>query len=1108
MLKIYAGRNELLGGALLQNVGAALAEDDAPLYIVVPKQLTLLTERMLLDGLKLGGSFRMRVLSPARLCALIFDGAGLPEGVRVDERGRVMLVRRAVRACEGLTIYKNADRRRGFSEKCARQIETLIQGGVDSEALRACAEESSGALRLKLRDLADILEKYLEMTVHRYQDGESELIEAGLKVHQAAFVRASRFFFYGFDIMPPTLDRLLAGVSRNALSAALFFPMASDADARDEDCYRPLQKAMRRLQKACEEIGCTVSVEHLSAADERRAEIAFLAKELYAYPPRVFEDRPKRLRLRMARDPREECMLAAATVRKMAMTGMRYQDMQIVCADLDEYRPYLTEAFRLYDAPLFLENSRPVSRMATAECLLSALKMIDKNFRSEDVFTLLRTGFTALDADQADRLANYAVRFGVEGGRWLRPFTRGTEAEIGEMEPLRRGLIAPVSALRERLRAAANLKEQLAALFGYLEEIDAYGRSRALQASLAENGMREAAGSLSQAWNRIIGALDQMAELMGEKRLSLRELSQTLSESLDAAIIKPLPQSGDAVYAQSAARALMQPAKLLLVMGLSDQSAAGEEGLLTAAQKRLLCEKTQAYLGPDDSDSARLRRFYLKATLGMAREAVCFSCALSGADGSARRPGMVVELLKDMFPKLTVQGGVSGDAEIERLLLCAPKAASAGAARAVSDEREGKPARAWDLSAVSALRAASDRMVDVRDRLHRLGKLVYGKAGDGLDPASARGVYGKLKAQSITRLERFAGCPFSYYVQYGLKPARVEPFVLNSRDVGVLLHEAVNDFLREYGDRLNDMDVQTARSRMAPIAERKIEKQKTGTPMEDSACARAEAKALREAACRSAEILAEHMRGSKFRADQLEKDFGREDGANRICAGDTVLEGRIDRVDRWEEGGSLRVIDFKLGGKALNLAGAYYGLQLQLPVYLGAAMKAHHARSAGVYYFALDEGVIDTQSMDQSAVEAERRGKFRLNGLLPEDKALLDAQTPTPNQVFSGRFTEAGKPYAGVPCADDANFARLVRHTLRMAQQQIEDIRAGRAEVSPAQLDQRQACGICDYRSACLFDTKLDASKARRYKNIKWNEVFEKIAFEEDAKGDAQAPEK
>lgn len=1098
MLSVFSGRNELLSGALLRNIGNYLAEDDAPLYIVVPKQLTLLTERTLLGGLKLRGSFRMRVLSPSRLCTQIFDGAGLPDGARVDERGRVMLVRRAIRACESLTIYKNADRRRGFSEKCARQIEVFMQGGVNADVLRSCASESTGAMRLKLNDLAQILEKYNEMTFGKYQDGESELIEAGLRVGKAEFVRNARFFFYGFDIMPPTLDRLIAGVSANALSAELYFPLSADTGARDADCYRPLEKALARLKEACDEVGCEVRKIALNGADERGEDIAFLARELYAYPPESFERAPKNLCLRFARDPREECLFAAATARKAAMQGVRYAEMQLVCADLESYRPFLLEAFRIYDVPLFLENSRPVSRTGTAECLLTALRMIDKNCRNEDVFTLMRTGFTDLKADQADRLANYAVRKGVDGGRWLRPFTRGTDAEIIEMEPLRKALIAPVISLREKLRAAEDLKAQLAALFGYLEEINAFERSREMQAELSQAGMREAAGSLSQAWNRIVGALDQMAELMGEKKLSVRELSQTLSEALDAAIIKPLPQSGDAVYAQSLARALMQPAELLMVLGMSDRSAGAEEGLLTNAQKKLLSESAKVYLGPDERDAARLRRFYLKATLGMARGKICFSCALGGVDGTAQRPGLELELIRDIFPNMPVQGGVSGDGEIERLLACAPKAAASCAAKGISDEREGKRAASSNRAAVAALRAASRRMPDVRDRLHRLSELVYAQNRDGLDIASARGVFGKLSAQSITRLERFAACPFSYYVNYGLRPERIEPFEMDNRQAGVFLHDAVSIFLNECGGTLNDMAASQARERMLLIANRLLEGRKIGTPMEDSACARTEGEALRETACRCAEILAEHMHGSRFYAKQVEKSFGREDGANRLCVGDTVLEGRIDRLDCWDEGNSLRVIDFKLGGKALNLAGAYYGLQLQLPIYLGAAMKTNHARSAGIYYFALDDGVIDTQKTEKGAIDAERMGKFRLNGLLPEDPELIDAQTPEPSRVFNAQFTASGKPYASVACADDKNFERLVRHTLKMAQKHIDSIRAGKTEVSPVRFDQRIACGICDNRAACLFDAKLDADKTRKYKNIRWNEVFEKIAFDED----------
>ena len=178
MLRVLTAENRHLAAALVKQAGELLAQTDAPLYIVVPRQLTLFTERLLLDGLNLKGSFRLRVISPARLCSLIFEAAGAPGGVRVDERGRVMLVRRAIQNAEKLTIYKNADRRRGFAEKCARQLELLMQGGITPETLRECAAEASGMAGMKLNDLSILLEEYSSLIAGQYQDGETELIEA------------------------------------------------------------------------------------------------------------------------------------------------------------------------------------------------------------------------------------------------------------------------------------------------------------------------------------------------------------------------------------------------------------------------------------------------------------------------------------------------------------------------------------------------------------------------------------------------------------------------------------------------------------------------------------------------------------------------------------------------------------------------------------------------------------------------------------------------------------------------------------------------------------------------------------------------------------------
>ena len=453
MLRAYTGENHLLSDALLSEAARALAADEGDIYVVVPRQLTLLTERTLLSGLKLRGSFRLRVIAPARLCAEIFAAAGGLGGVRVDERGRVMLVRRALRESEGLSVYRNAWRRRGFAEKCARQLETFLQGGVTVEDLRACAEGCGGVQAAKLRDLAEVMSGYLALIAGQYQDGEMELAAAAARVHAAGFARDAHFFFYGFDIMPATLLQLIAQLSAGCADAAIFYPLINDARARDADCCEVLLRQLEGLFERVRQAGGTFARIMLKPQAQTGA-IAALSRELFACPPQAYADAAGNVSILSARDVREECMAAAARARILAMRGMRYGDMQLICMDMDGYRQPLEEAFALYGVPLFMDRSRPASRMAPAEYLLTALKLIEKNFRTEDMFALMRTGYTALSRDEADRMMNYAVARGIEGGRWLRPLTRGGEAEIQALEPIRARLTAPIVKLKNEMRAA------------------------------------------------------------------------------------------------------------------------------------------------------------------------------------------------------------------------------------------------------------------------------------------------------------------------------------------------------------------------------------------------------------------------------------------------------------------------------------------------------------------------------------------------------------------------------------------------------------------------------------------------------------------------------
>ncbi len=1126
MLRVYTGRGRLMQAALSELLRRADARTQ---LVVVPKQLTLQTERTLLRELNQRGSFQIQVLSPERLCARIFDAAGQPEGVRVDDRGRVMLVRAAVRAAgENLTLYRGAERRRGFPERCAAQLERIRQAGVTADTLRACAADLSGTARLKLNDLSYILEAYGALIEDRYQDGTSEFNAAILRAREAAFLRECAVWFHGFDMMPPTLHGLIASVGA-VTDAGLLLPLENDEHARDFDAFLPMFRALEQLSIAAKRLGAPmerVDVEEDAAEEDashehfreppehssprprllvsvppRKADLRRLERELFAFPAEPSAGRAQSVQLTLLRDPKEECRFAAALTRRLVrQRGWRWDDVTLLLRDPDAYDAPLRAAFADYGVPLFLSSSRSAARHAAPEFLLTALKALEKGFPADEMLALLRTGMSPLSDDEADRFSNYIVRWGLRGNRFLRPLQRGAQAELDALEPLRARLTEPLVRLRDRLRRSQTLTQQLTALFGLLTDAEVYSKIQARMARLCEANLREIAGEEGQVWNRMLGAMDQMQALMGDAKLSMAELRETLTESLSAAVLKPLPQSGDAVLAQSMDRACARPSKAILILGAADRPVNDDEGLLTPSQKRVLSDFAHAYLGPDDADLSRLRRFYLKSSLGMATDYVSLSCPLSGSDGAAQRPGAMFALIEALFPGTQTRGGVAGEPALERMLRSAPGAALSMAGRALCAEAEGVPLPAMDASALSALRR-SDAPAAKAGLMRLSQALSRAESADALSPAAARALYGALGSLSVTRLERFAACPFAFFAQYGLKPERVDPFELNAKDEGTFFHSAVNEFLLRSMDDLGELTAEAAGTRMDAVSDLLLDAMRASGPLGDSAVALAERRRLKSTARVCAAVLAEHMRGSRFHTAALEQSFGREDGKRALTLpGGCVLEGRIDRIDEWRDGATdyLRVIDFKRGGKSLKLSEAYYGLRLQLPVYLAAAQRRRDALSAGVYYFTLDEGIVDLQSSDPGAVEAERRKRFRMEGLMPSDPELLKALSPAPAEVLKLRTTASGAPYKGSVTAEESDYRALTECALRRAEEHLSRIRSGECAAAPARMEQSNPCTWCDWHKICLFDDRLDGARARRLKSLQPDEAMLKIKSESD----------
>lgn len=1088
----YTGRKSALKPALLRAVTEALnADERSSVVVMVPEQLTLDTERGLLEGLNLIGSFRLMVLSPKRLCDRIFDEAGRPERVRIDDRGRALLMGHVLRSLKKqLKWYAGARDRRGFEMRVVEEVIRFKQAGVDPDALLSLSEETGdGALKWKMHDLSLLYAAYEEALAGRFQDGEDEIREAMERLSGASSLRDASVFAFGFDLTTPIWNDFVTRLAGFVRHAAVFLPLENDGNARDFTLFGPLQASYERLLRAMNSAGIEWKRESLNEAGYAPNAAGFLAREVFCSPLEVYRAGNTSVQLAALRNPMEEARFAAALTRRLAMkNGWRYRDVMVLVGNTTEYMDALTAAFAEYEIPLFAAESRPLDRHPLARLLLETMRLLSG--ADADLSTLLLTGYAAITDDEGDRMLGYIARNGLRAREVLKPLRRGDAEMRAELEPIRQRLAEPMIELNERLNGVRTLSEQLTAIFAYLERLNAAEKGDAMRERLIALGQRELAAEDAQVWNRVIGTLDQMNELLGDARVSKEELTEMFARAFSASQIKPLPQSGDAVVATGAARAGSGAVEALIVIGQSAASAADDGGLFDSDELANMAERLKRFLGSGALARTRTDRMYLKNALAMARRYLCITYPMSTQDGAAVTPGALVEEAKTIFPGVEARGGVAQDEQMEAMRVSAVKAAENCLAVDLSEGRLTDAGR----EALNALKDSGGV-----DRLRAaLGQNI---ASERITPKLAREVYGSLSKVSVTRLESFAACPFAHFVKYALKPEPEEPFGMNAKDEGTFYHDAVHAFLEQGKDEPEMPSEEEAVQRMNAISDALLE----GAIREvigENGIAQAEARRMRRILARAARALSAQLRGSAFRPVELEMAFGEGRYSLKLHTNaQTRLDGRIDRIDGMADADDryLRVIDYKRGGKKLDAGEVYEGLQLQLILYLAEAIHKYGARSAGAFYFRVDDPVINTESLNEEEIERLRAEKLRMEGILPRDSALIRKMAQEPERVFRVRFLQStGEPDARTNMATEDEFSLLMRHSLEHAARFTNAISTGETEISPAHSEISDACRFCDYRGACMLDKQIPGGKGRRIRKMSFDEVYERIREEMD----------
>lgn len=1073
-VEILTARPHRLFSTVVEAMGQHARHDEGAM-LLVPEQFTLAAERALMERLHLQGMFTLAVLSPSRLYEHVLEDAGRDGREPLSDAGRRMAISQALERLEDqLPYYGGILQRRGFVEKLGALITDMKRGGMTPEALSGYADAlDAGPQKDKLTDLARIYAQYESVLKGRFSDGEDQLSYVASRLGQSTYLRGKHLYVYGFDTLPQQLMRLLCAAA--PLCKSLTIALLCDGEtAPDGELFLPIRQGIGRFEAMLRQAGLSCVQRPLPPRPLGHAPcIDHLDRALFAKRPICFEEKPDGLYLSGALSPFEEATLMTRQVLRLLQQGMDIERITVLYPAQAEYEFAVSAALTDSGLPFYTDRQLPAVSHGLVRFLLCALRAMAGGWRNRDMFGMLKSGYAPLAFDELCELENYARSFGIDRKRWAQPFTRGEEALCVRCEALRLRLMQPLLKARRALVDARDAAASMAAVFWLLEDVQAYDCLRREEERLLENGFAVRANQNSQIWQVVLQLMDQLVRLSGGARIPLKAIASRLECGFAAVTLASLPPAGGMLHAGALGHLLAEEADAVFLLGLNDGLLNRDtDSLLTPEERARTQDDTGCFLGLTDDSRALLGKLDLKRAMTLPRKYLFASYARTSADGSALRPLSLLGTLQSrLFPNVD-----ESPAPVDTLPMSAVQALSRlGVMLRAHAEGAQEMPELWQGRLRSLLRDPNT----APDALRLLHAVQSDGAAQPLPPEQARSLFGG-DVLTVSRLEQFAECPFKHFVTYGLRPHLAREWKVDPIQTGTFYHAGLNRFAQLARKEQGYPQVPPERVlAMADEAIAPLEEEVLMGPMGDGERSRARFRLAQNAIRRAALVMTSHLCAGRFALYRTEASFGYEGGMPPIVlllsdGREVALRGRIDRVDRYDapDGVYLRVIDYKSSQLTLDAARTWWGLQLQLLLYLDACTQAiPGSKPAGAFYFYVADPLVECASDAKSVVEGKLRDLFQLRGITLSDVeivAAMDAgETPC---VLPRLFLKSGALKKTAKALSMPELKALIVHARETASALAQRLLDGDDGISPTRDAGRAACERCDYKAVCRFD--------------------------------------
>lgn len=1125
-----AGKSRKLHEDMIE---ASRREPACNYLLIVPDQFTMQTQMDLVLEHPNRGIMNIDVLSFGRLTHRILEEVGHADMPVLDDTGKSLILRKiAETEQQRLTVIGKHLHKIGYIHEVKSAISEFMQYGIGTKALSELTEyaKSRGALYYKLKDLQVLYESFLAYIQEKFITTEETLDRLRQALPESEIIKNCVIAFDGFTGFTPIQYRVIQELMRLAKRVLITITIDTRENPYQPDGEQKLFHLSKKTVADLRRLGEAVSVPMLPAVVcgkeaarlprfENNPELAHLEQQLFRYPAAPYEAETTHIHLMEASTPKEEIRQTCIEIYRLlgGEKGLHFRDIAVVTGSMETYGNDIEEEFARFGIPVYMDQTRGILFNPFTEYIRSALQIVLQDFSRDAVFHYLRTGLCGLEREDIDRLENYIRRFGLRGKKqWGSLFVyKEEEGEKGV------ALLALYNEMRERLLeqlapllgSFQTAGELVRALYDFLVKNELQQKLAHYEAKFKAEGEPAKAKEYGQIYGLVIDLLDQIEGLLKEESMTLREFAEILDSGFAEIKVGTIPQNVDRIVIGDIERTRLKQVRVLFFLGINDGNipkGTGGGGIISDIDREFLQESGWE-LAPTPRQQMYIQRLYLYLNMTKPSERLYLSYAKVGNDGKSRRPAYLVDTMRKLFPGLTIKSPE---------MLPMEEQLSSGAdgilffTELLREYAAGRLKETEQRKLCTFFRSYYENP-DWREQILRLiDTAFYHYRESPLSRQVTSALYGTVLHNSVSRLEKYAACAYAHFLQYGLALQERGEYGFEDVDMGNVFHGVLElfaeklaehhytwfDFPQEAGDKILDEAIEAYAAGYG------------GTILYSSARNQHLLKRIRRILGRTIRTLQIQLQKGSFLPEHFEMSFSMLEDLDALNIALTgaekmKLRGRIDRIDTCEEEDVVyvKVIDYKSGSRKFDLAALYYGLQLQLVVYMNAAVELEQKKHPGkkvvpaamLYYHIADPMIEEGQALTPEQLNQKILQELKSTGIVnSDDRAvrLLDNTFTGKSDILPIERKKDGSFSAYSSVINEEDMTTISNYVNQKIKELGTGILQGNISVNPCEQGGNSSCSYCAYRSICGYDAEISGFQMRKLEALSPDEAVLRMA--------------